>query len=228
VLAREMANGRRMMSGGAGATPEAVALLSERVALETRLRQAITQMDFPRVHDLNDAAVAMVVSDLDGVFVAGTAFSVASNGLMVTNRHILRTKEGKPPRRISVLFANTTEWKEARVLRLSADADLGLMQVDGPTAVPVVAGEPRGARHARRLTGGVDRLSARGGHADGGDGARGPRAHDDDGGHGEQADRRRAADRLVRGQGSVESVFDVHGYVVGVDLAARPSRRGGS
>ena len=149
VLAREMANGRRMMSGGAGATPEAVALLSERVALETRLRQAITQMDFPRVHDLNDAAVAMVVSDLDGVFVAGTAFSVAANGLMVTNRHILRTKEGKPPRRISVLFANTTEWKEARLLRLSDDSDLGLVQVEGATAVPVVAGVSRAARDTR-------------------------------------------------------------------------------
>ena len=114
VLGREMAAGKRLMSGGKGATREAVALLSARVALETRLRQAITQMDFPRVHDLNDAAVAMVVADLDGVYVAGTAFAVSSNGLLVTNRHILRTKEGKPPIRISVLFANTTGWKEAQ------------------------------------------------------------------------------------------------------------------
>jgi S1-C subfamily serine protease len=149
VLAREVATGRQMMSGRSGASREAVALLTERVALETRLRQAITQMDFPRVHDLNDAAVAMVVSDLDGTFVAGTAFAVASNGLMVTNRHILRTKEGKPPRRVSVLFANTTEWKEAQLVRLSDDADLGMIQVGGATAVPVVAGVSRAGRDTR-------------------------------------------------------------------------------
>jgi S1-C subfamily serine protease len=149
VLAREMATGRQMMAGGKTASPEAVALLSQRVALETRLRQALTQMDFPRVHDLNDAAVAMVVSDLDGVFVAGTAFAVAPNGLLVTNRHILRTKDGKPPRRITVLFANTTEWKEAQLVRLSDDADLALIQVQGPTAVPVVSGVSRAGRDTR-------------------------------------------------------------------------------
>jgi len=149
VLGREMAAGRMMMSGRKGASREAVALLSQRVALETRLRQAITQMDFPRVHDLNDAAVAMVVADLDGVYVAGTAFAVSSNGLLVTNRHILRTKAGKPPARISVLFANTTGWKEAHLVRLSDDSDLALVQTDGATAVPVVAGVSRTARDTR-------------------------------------------------------------------------------
>ena len=149
TLAREMATGRQMMSSRAGASPEAVALLSERVALETRLRQAITQMDFPRVHDLNDAAVAMVVADLDGVYVAGTAFAVAPNGLLVTNRHILRTKDGRPPRRIAVLFANTTDWKEARLVRLSDDADLSLIQTTSPTVVPIVAGVSRAALDTR-------------------------------------------------------------------------------
>ena len=149
VLAREMATGRQMMSRGKGASPEAVALLSQRVALETRLRQALTQMDFPKVHDLNDAAVAMVVSDLDGVYVAGTAFAVAPNGLLVTNRHILRAKDGKPPRRISVLFANTTEWREAQLVRSSDDADLALIQTQGATAVPVVSGVSRAGRDTR-------------------------------------------------------------------------------
>jgi S1-C subfamily serine protease len=149
VLARELTTGRQLMSSSKGASPEAVALLSERVALETRLRQAITQMDFPRVHDLNDAAVAMVVSDLDGVYVAGTAFAVAPNGLLVTNKHILRTKDGKPPRRIAVLFANTTGWREAKLVRLSDDADLALIQTTGATTVPVVAGVSRAGLDTR-------------------------------------------------------------------------------
>ncbi len=149
TLAREMATGRQLMSKGKTASPEAIALLSERVALETRLRQAITQMDFPKVHDLNDAAVAMVVSDLDGVYVAGTAFAVAPNGLLVTNRHILRTKDGKPPRRISVLFANTTDWKEAQLVRVDDSSDLALIQTTSPITVPVVAGVSRAGLDTR-------------------------------------------------------------------------------
>ena len=107
-----------------------MAQLSERVAQETRLRQAITQMDFPRVHDLNDAAVAMLASDLDGMFIAGTAFSISPNGLLVTNRHVVRTRTGQPPRRIRVLFANTTEWRPARLVRASDADDLALLQVE--------------------------------------------------------------------------------------------------
>jgi S1-C subfamily serine protease len=149
VLARELTTGRQLMQSSKGASAEAVTLLSQRVALETRLRQAITQMDFPRVHDLNDAAVAMVVSDLDGVYVAGTAFAVAPNGLLVTNKHILRTKDGKPPRRIAVLFANTTDWREAQLVRLGDDADLALIQTTGATAVPVVAGVSRAGLDTR-------------------------------------------------------------------------------
>ena len=149
ALAREMATGRQLMSSAKGASPEAVALLSQRVALETRLRRALTQMDFPRVHDLNDAAVAMIVSDVDGVNVAGTAFAVAPNGLLVTNKHILRTKDGKPPRRIAVLFANTTNWQEAQLVRVSDDADLALIQTQSATAVPVVAGVSRAGRDTR-------------------------------------------------------------------------------
>jgi len=149
VLARELTTGRQLMQSSKGASAEAVTLLSQRVALETRLRQAITQMDFPRVHDLNDAAVAMVVSDLDGVYVAGTAFAVAPNGLLVTNKHILHTKDGKPPRRIAVLFANTTDWKEAQLVRLGSDADLALIQTTGATTVPVVAGVSRAGLDTR-------------------------------------------------------------------------------
>ena len=133
-----------------GATsPEAMALISERVAQETRLRQAITQMDFPRVHDLNDAAVAMIASDLDGTFVAGTAFSISSGGLLVTNRHVVRTPAGRTPRRIRVLFANTTGWRPARLVRASDTDDLALLEMEEGAPFPVVAGVSRAGRDAR-------------------------------------------------------------------------------
>jgi S1-C subfamily serine protease len=130
-------------------TPEAMARISERLAEETRLRQAITLMDFPRVHDLNDAAVAMIASDLDGTYVAATAFSVSAEGLLVTNRHVMRTKSGAAPQRIRVLFANTTGWRAARLVRVSDDDDLALLQMEGTGPFPVVAGVSRTGRDTR-------------------------------------------------------------------------------
>ncbi len=140
----------RVERRGAGASsPEAMARMSERLAEETRLRQAITLMDFPRVHDLNDPAVALIASDLDGTYVAATAFSVSAEGLLVTNRHVVRTKSGGAPQRIRVLFANTTGWRAARLVRLSDDDDLALLQMEETGPFPVVAGVSRTARDTR-------------------------------------------------------------------------------
>ena len=147
ALHREMQAGRQLVRGKS--SPASVARLSERVAQEARLRQAITQMDFPRVHDLNDGAVAMLASDLDGTFVAGTAFSISPDGLLVTNRHVVRSAAGRPPRRIRVLFANTTEWRPARLVRASDTDDLALLQVEEGAPFPAVAGVSRAGGDAR-------------------------------------------------------------------------------
>jgi len=146
-LLRETQAGRRMVGGRPSV--QSMAQVSARVAQETRLREAITQMDFPRVHDLNDPAVAMVVSDLDGTFIAATAFAVSAEGLLVTNRHVMRTTSGQPPRRIRVLFANTVEWRPARLVRVSDKDDLALLQVDEGAPFPIVAGVSRAARDTR-------------------------------------------------------------------------------
>ena len=147
--AREAANGRRMMGDGAAASAQSLAQMGERVASESRVRQAITQMDFPRVHDMNDAAVTLVASDLDGTFIAGTAFAISSSGELVTNRHVVRSEAGHPPRRIRVLFANTTDWLPAHLVRTSEDDDLALLQVDVGGSYPVVAGVSRKGSETR-------------------------------------------------------------------------------
>jgi S1-C subfamily serine protease len=146
AMTGELREGRR---GAAASSPEAMARISERLAEETRLRQAITLMDFPRVHDLNDPAVAMIASDLDGTYVAATAFSISAEGLLVTNRHVVRTKSGGAPRRIRVLFANTTGWRAARLVRASDDDDLALLQMEEAGPFPVVAGVSRAGRDTR-------------------------------------------------------------------------------
>ncbi|MDB4883444.1 MAG: trypsin domain/PDZ domain protein [Gemmatimonadetes bacterium] len=145
--ARETAKGRQLMGGGSSA--ESMTLLSARVATETRVRRAIAQMDFVRVREMNDPAVALIASDLDGTFIAGTAFSVSSSGELVTNRHVIRSEAGNAPRRIRVLFANTTEWLPARLIRVSDDDDLALLQVEGGGTYPVVAGVSRTGSETR-------------------------------------------------------------------------------
>jgi pSer/pThr/pTyr-binding forkhead associated (FHA) protein len=55
-------------------------------------------MDVAAIRDRNDGAIAMIASDLDGTFTAGTAFGVSQNGLLVTNRHVVQTPAGAAPR----------------------------------------------------------------------------------------------------------------------------------
>jgi S1-C subfamily serine protease len=155
-LAQRMAESRRALhegkalAGGTGAaTDRSVQQFSQKVREDTRVQQSLAQMDLSGVHDRNDAAVAMVASDLDGTFIAGTAFGVTTNGLLVTNRHVVRTAAGAPPRRIRVIFANTTEWIPAHVVRSDAEDDLALIQLDAPGIYPVVAGVSRVGASAR-------------------------------------------------------------------------------
>src|SRR6476469_4811818 len=77
-------------------------------------------MNAVAVHDRNDAAVAMAASDLDGQFIAGTAFGIAKGGLMVTNRHVVRAESGNAARRLRVIFAHTTDWLPAQVARVGS------------------------------------------------------------------------------------------------------------
>ena len=146
ALTSEAQAGREMVGHS---DRQSMAQLSERVAQETRQRQAINQMDFPRVHDLNDPAVALIVSDLDGTYIGATAFAVSADGLLVTNRHIVRTTSGHPPRRIRVLMANTTGWRNAQLVRTSEEDDLALLRLEPGAPVPVVAGVSRTARDTR-------------------------------------------------------------------------------
>jgi S1-C subfamily serine protease len=104
---------------------------------------AEARIDYRRITAANDAAVAMIVSELDGTSIAGTAFSVNASGAMVTNRHVVRSEAGHPPSRIAVLFANTKGWLPAHVVRLSTSDDLALIQLDGAGVRPVVNGVSR-------------------------------------------------------------------------------------
>ncbi len=146
---RAASDGRAMAAGRTAATSQSVTQLSRRLDRATQVQRSIVAMDFSRVHDANDAAVAMIASDLDGTFVAGTAFGVSRSGLLVTNRHVVRTESGQPARRVRVIFGNTTEWIPAHVVRMSETDDLALLQLDVAGRYPVVAGISRDGALAR-------------------------------------------------------------------------------
>ena len=133
------------------ATSGSVSELSKRLERTVSLQQALGQMDVSKVVDANDAAVAMVASDFDGKFIAGTAFGITSSGLLVTNRHVVRDEGGKAAGRVVVIYANTRKWLPAHIVRVAdgADDDLALIQLDGAGSYPVVAGVSRSGELAR-------------------------------------------------------------------------------
>ena len=133
------------------ATSGSVAELSKRLEHTVGLQQALGQMDVSKVVDANDAAVAMLASDFDGKFIAGTAFGISASGLLVTNRHVVRDEGGKPASRVVVIYANTRKWLPAHIVRVAdgADDDLALIQLDGAGSYPMVAGVSRAGALAR-------------------------------------------------------------------------------
>ncbi|HKN68371.1 MAG TPA: serine protease, partial [Gemmatimonadaceae bacterium] len=110
------------------------------------MQQGLALLDLSSISVRNDSAIAFLVTELDGKPYGGTAFGVTPNGLLVTNRHNVRSPlTGRAPTRLGVKYANTDVLLHAHVVQLSPDSsvDLALIQVDEPGTYPVVAGVAR-------------------------------------------------------------------------------------
>lgn len=86
------------------------------------------------------AVVLIAVEMPDGTRYTGTGFAVSSDGVVVTNRHVVRDSAGAAPRRLAVIFSDTRRWLEASVLRVSEDAELALLRIEVPGRYPTIAG----------------------------------------------------------------------------------------
>ena len=139
---RELAQAREQIAAGT-ATAGSVSELSKKLDRTALMQQSLSQMDLTKVVERNDAAVAMLASDFDGKFLAGTAFGISAAGLMITNKHVVTTEAGASPQRLMVIFANTNKWLKARIVRVSEEDDLALLQVEAAGSYPVVAGVSR-------------------------------------------------------------------------------------
>lgn len=132
----------------AGASTEAVRDSLKRAIQgnDAQLRRMV-QMDLPSINTRNAPAVAVLVSEINGTAFAGTGFSIAANGLLITNRHNVRDADGTMATRVAVKFVNTKEWLPAHVVKVSdvAEEDLAIIQLDAPGSFPVVEGVSSGS-----------------------------------------------------------------------------------
>lgn len=95
-------------------------------------RRAAARPDFAAIQRANRPAVALVyVESQDGQVTTGTAFAVRPNALLLTNRHVVAGAAGSQgARRIAVQFSDSEQVWPARVLSVSAEADLAVLKVD--------------------------------------------------------------------------------------------------
>jgi S1-C subfamily serine protease len=110
------------------------------------MQQGFATLNLSNISMTNDAAIAFFVTELDGKPYGATAFSITRDGILVTNKHNVRSPiTGKPATRLGVKFANTDVLLHARVVAVAADpdVDLALVQVEEPGPYPVVAGVAR-------------------------------------------------------------------------------------
>jgi S1-C subfamily serine protease len=136
---------RELAALGAGGDPTTVALLRSQLdSAELRQRGLAdaTQVDFRGISRKNADAVALVLVKFSATEIfSGTAFSVDSQGTMVTNKHVLVGEDGgRQPLGIAVKFSGSKQWFQGRLLGVSDSADVGVLRVDIRGGTPRVAG----------------------------------------------------------------------------------------
>lgn len=128
----------------AGTDAARARIRTEIQATERQLRRMV-QMDLPTIFARNKNAVAIMMADFGaGRIFSGSAFGIAREGLLVTNKHnVLDPGTGTPARRLAVKFTDTRDWLPARIVRYSDNDELALIEMERPGAYPVIEGISR-------------------------------------------------------------------------------------
>ncbi|MFN2570836.1 MAG: FHA domain-containing protein [Gemmatimonadales bacterium] len=144
----ETARLRRELAASGGDASSVSRLRTELDAAERRQRAlagAVGGVNYRAISHQNQDAVAIVLVEYtDGERFSGTAFSIDSMGIMVTNKHILAGEDGtKTPRRLGVIFSGSTQFWRAEVIGVSPEADIGVFRVLIKGGTPRVHGLAR-------------------------------------------------------------------------------------
>ncbi|MEK7667776.1 MAG: trypsin-like peptidase domain-containing protein [Gemmatimonadota bacterium] len=148
----EAARLQRDIRAAAGNPARLATLQREYSDVQRRQRdiQTAQGVDYDAIQRANTAAIAVIaVRFLDTTEMEeGTAFSVNARGLMLTNRHVVVNSAGEQARDVAVRFSNSAEVLPARIVRVSPDADLAVLQVETPGPFPAVSGFAPGSTTA--------------------------------------------------------------------------------
>jgi S1-C subfamily serine protease/pSer/pThr/pTyr-binding forkhead associated (FHA) protein len=113
-----------------------------------RVLVSAANVDYETIAARNGPAIVFIASEqANGDVFSGSGFNVSPSGLVVTNRHIVQDEQGRPARRIAVIFDNTRgKWLTARIVKVSATEELAFLRIEaGGGGLPVVAGVARTA-----------------------------------------------------------------------------------
>jgi S1-C subfamily serine protease len=124
--------------------------LSSELAAAKQQQQGIermAQLDYAAINRANAGGVAIIFVRMpNGEQFSGTAFNLTANGLMVTNKHLVRDANGKLPERIAITFNDRESVLRAHVASVSDESDLALLQIDDPGTYATVKGVVPSAR----------------------------------------------------------------------------------
>lgn len=104
-----------------------------------KLLASASRVDYATIAKSKGPAVVLIAVEMpDGHAFTGTGFSVATTGLVVTNRHLVRGDDGSAAQRMLLMFSDTKRWVPAHVVKVSANADLAFLQIDEVGTYPAI------------------------------------------------------------------------------------------
>ena len=191
-------------------------------SVESGEQDVWNEVTTPAIRKANDDAVVLVESAIPGRCergCEGTGFAVASDGVIVTNRHVVQQR-GVEAGRVQVKFANTGSWHPAQVLLVSTDpeVDLALLRLvkngNYPAVIGVSAAGPDLPVGSRVLTIGYPMGTAL--RMEGTGASAIARTMTTTGAIGKVLDKELQIDATAGRGSSGSPVFDRHGHVIGV------------
>jgi S1-C subfamily serine protease len=135
-----------MGKGGSANVADLSARLDKAVERQRALVSA-GNVDYESIAAKDGPAIVFIaVQEADDSLISGSGFNVSPSGLIVTNRHVVQDAQGRPAKRVKVIFEDTHgAWKSAHVVKVSATDELAFIKIDDPGTYPVVAGVAKDA-----------------------------------------------------------------------------------
>jgi pSer/pThr/pTyr-binding forkhead associated (FHA) protein len=130
---------------------ENVSSIADRLRASQERTASFARTDYGAILAANKAAVVFVAVELEnGEAATGTGFNLLPDGLIVTNRHVVRPTNGQVAKRIAIVFEGTKgEWRLATVESVSESDELAFLRITRPGPYPTISGIARDSDKVR-------------------------------------------------------------------------------